>query len=413
MTWLRVRLGDVLEHVPRPVQVDAAAEYREIGIRSHGRGLFHKEPVSGASLGDKKVFWVEPGDFVLNIVFAWEGAVGIVNDAEQGMIGSHRFPTFRPDEARLDTRFLLHYFRTKEGLDALLRVSPGGAGRNRTLSRRAFLDLPIPLPDLRAQAEAVHRIETLQGRLAEALKLRDASNVLLRRARLALVDAEADRLAFDGALADVLTEKPRNGWSPVCDNMDGGTPVLALGAVTGFRFQSNAIKRTSALTDPNAHYWLQPDDLVITRSNTPALVGHAAIYGGTPTPCIYPDLMMRLRVDKTRALPSFVHWMLQASVTRKYLTTKATGTSPTMRKINQGTVMNTPFPVHTPLAEQERIVARLEHLTAALAACEEHAVQSEQDIQALRSSILTGSFAPAFTSTTTPTTQATSVAIAS
>lgn len=93
--------------------------------------------MSGASLGDKKVFWVEPGDFVLNIVFAWEGAVGIVSEAEAGMIGSHRFPTFRPDAARLDTRFLLHHFRTKEGLDAVLRVSPGGAGRNRTLSRKA------------------------------------------------------------------------------------------------------------------------------------------------------------------------------------------------------------------------------------------------------------------------------------
>lgn len=70
MTWSRVRLGDVLHPVPRPVDVDAATEYREIGIRSHGRGIFHKEPVSGAAIGEKKVFWLEPGDFVLNIVFA-------------------------------------------------------------------------------------------------------------------------------------------------------------------------------------------------------------------------------------------------------------------------------------------------------------------------------------------------------
>lgn len=396
MTWSRVRLGDVLEPVPRPVDVDAAAEYREIGIRSHGRGLFHKEPVSGAALGNKKVFWVEPGDFVLNIVFAWEGAVGIVSEAEAGMIGSHRFPMFRPDAARLDTRFLLHYFRTKEGLNALLRVSPGGAGRNRTLSKKAFLDLLVPLPHLEIQVQAVRKVEALQAHLAEALALRSTSDGLLRKTRLALVDAEAEHLAFEGTLADVLTEKPRNGWSPVCDNMEGGTPVLALGAVTGFRYQPSAIKRTSAPVDPTAHYWLQPQDLMITRSNTPALVGHAAIYSGEPTPCIYPDLMMRLRVNTAKALPGFVHWMLQASVTRRYLTTNASGTSPTMRKINQGTVMNTPFPAHVSLVEQARIVDRLSRMSAALAVCERHAEQSKVDIEALRRSVLTAAFAPAF-----------------
>ena len=82
----------------------------------------------------------------------------------------------------------------------------------------------------------------------------------------------------------------------------------------------------------------------------------------------------------------------------------------TTKDFEQVVAPHTPFAVHISLAEQEIIVARVDHLTAALAACEDHAVQSGQDIQALRRSILTGSFAPAFTSTTT---QATSVAIAS
>ena len=157
--WPRVRLGDVLRHAPRPVDVDPSAEYREIGIRSHGHGLFHKGVVLGAGLGSKKVFWLEPGDFILSIVFAWEGAVGIVGDAEAGMIGSHRFPTFRADEERLNSHFLLNYFRTKEGIEWLLRVSPGGAGRNRTLSRSAFLNLEVPLPPLIKQRSVVSRIE--------------------------------------------------------------------------------------------------------------------------------------------------------------------------------------------------------------------------------------------------------------
>jgi len=192
--WPLVRLGDVLKHVPRPVQVDPSGSYREIGIRSHGRGLFHKKPVSGADLGSKKVFWVESGDFVLSIVFAWEGAVGIVGDAETGMIGSHRFPTFQVDRARLDARFLLHYFRTKEGLEWLLRVSPGGAGRNRTLSRTAFLNLKIPLPPLKVQGCLVGTIDSVSDAAQRASGLRgevekELNSILLAAYRNVTTDA--------------------------------------------------------------------------------------------------------------------------------------------------------------------------------------------------------------------------------
>jgi type I restriction enzyme S subunit len=154
------------------VHVKADVLYREIGIRSHGKGVFHKNPVSGLELGSKKVFRVEPGDFVLNIVFAWEGAVAVLNDADEGMIGSHRFPTFRADEARLDCHFLLAYLRMPEGIDLLGLVSPGGAGRNRTLSRTAFLQQDIPLPPLTEQQRIVALIKEVTLQVVEASNLR-------------------------------------------------------------------------------------------------------------------------------------------------------------------------------------------------------------------------------------------------
>ncbi len=170
--WPNVKLGEVLTAISRPVAVKPDEIYREIGIRSHGKGVFHKEPVSGIELGSKKVFWVEPGDFVLNIVFAWEGAVALLSEAEAGRIGSHRFPTFRADPARLDPRFLLAYFKTPTGLELLGRVSPGGAGRNRTLSKTAFLRQEMPLPSLKEQRLIVGRMEKLTTQIQEARELR-------------------------------------------------------------------------------------------------------------------------------------------------------------------------------------------------------------------------------------------------
>jgi type I restriction enzyme S subunit len=73
-----VEIGQVVHEVKRPIAVDDSSLYDQIGIRSHGRGIFTKESVSGESLGNKKVFWVEPGDLVINIVFGWEAAVAVV-----------------------------------------------------------------------------------------------------------------------------------------------------------------------------------------------------------------------------------------------------------------------------------------------------------------------------------------------
>jgi type I restriction enzyme, S subunit len=174
--WPMVPLGDVLRHVPRPVAVTTEQAYREIGIRSHGRGIFHKPTTTGADIGDKRVFSLEPGDFVLNIVFAWEGAVAVVGDAEAGMIASHRFPTFRPDSDRLDVRYLVPYFRTPPGLELLGRVSPGGAGRNRTLNRAAFLNQSIPLPPLPEQRRIVAKLDQLSAKMDEAQQLRASAD---------------------------------------------------------------------------------------------------------------------------------------------------------------------------------------------------------------------------------------------
>ena len=70
--WAVCSIDECLERVERPVDVQAEEMYTQIGIRSHGKGLFYKEPVTGESLGNKAVYWIEPDCFVLNIVFAWE-----------------------------------------------------------------------------------------------------------------------------------------------------------------------------------------------------------------------------------------------------------------------------------------------------------------------------------------------------
>lgn len=165
--WNVSRIGDLVDRVVNPVDVDRVATYQEIGVRSHGNGIFYKASVSGEELGNKRVFWVEPDCFVVNIVFAWEQAMAKTTEAERGMIASHRFPMYRPKTGCLDLDYLLLFFYTSYGKHLLNLASPGGAGRNKTLGQEAFQELSIPLPPLPEQ----RKIAEILGTWDEAIRL--------------------------------------------------------------------------------------------------------------------------------------------------------------------------------------------------------------------------------------------------
>lgn len=149
--WKMKLLEDVLIPVRKPLLPKQNELYQQIGIRSHTKGLFYKEKVTGTTLGDKRVFWVEPNCFIVNIVFAWEQAIAKTTQKEVGMIASHRFPMFKSKGDILDIDYLLNYFKSTRGKHLLGLASPGGAGRNKTLGQSELMSLQIPVPTLKEQ----------------------------------------------------------------------------------------------------------------------------------------------------------------------------------------------------------------------------------------------------------------------
>lgn len=161
--WKEYRISEVFDRVVNPVTVEKNKYYKQIGIRSHGKGLFYKEEVTGEELGNKRVFWVEPDCFVVNIVFAWERAVAKLTEAERGMIASHRFPMYKPKDQVLDLDYITEYFTTFYGQKILILASPGGAGRNKTLGQDEFLKSRIKLPSYVEQKKIAEFLFSMDG----------------------------------------------------------------------------------------------------------------------------------------------------------------------------------------------------------------------------------------------------------
>lgn len=147
----RLPMREVAPLERRSVEIELAQDYYELGIRSFGKGTFHKAPVTGASLGTKHIFKIEENDLLFNIVFAWEGAVAVAKQKDHGRVGSHRFLTCVPKKELATSSFLRFHFLTEQGLQQLLDASPGSAGRNRTLGIKALEEIHVPVPPLEKQ----------------------------------------------------------------------------------------------------------------------------------------------------------------------------------------------------------------------------------------------------------------------
>lgn len=161
------QIMQVVDRIKNPLTPEENTLYKQIGIRSHAKGLFYKEAVTGKSLGNKSVFWIEPNCFIVNIVFAWERAIGKTTNEDLGFIASHRFPMYKPKEGVLNLDYLLYFFKSLKGKYLLELASPGGAGRNKTLGQTEFLKLKIPVPSMEEQIRLVNILDTATTELQQ------------------------------------------------------------------------------------------------------------------------------------------------------------------------------------------------------------------------------------------------------
>ena len=179
-------MAEVAPLVRREQSIDLDGSYPELGIRSFGKGTFHKPPLTGSEVGTKRLYRIEPGDLLFSNVFAWEGAIAIAQPTDGGRFGSHRFITCRAVPALTTPEFLRYYFLTENGMLKIGEASPGGAGRNRTLGLEKLMAIEVPVPPMAPQ-QSFTRLQAEIG----ALKAKHAA---IRQANAALLPATLERV---------------------------------------------------------------------------------------------------------------------------------------------------------------------------------------------------------------------------
>jgi type I restriction enzyme S subunit len=107
---------------------------------------------------------------------------------------------------------------------------------------------------------------------------------------------------------------------------------------------------------------VRPGDFLLSRANTEELVARSVIVDSTPPRLMMSDKIVRFtfpdEIDR-----AFVNLANTSETARAYYARNASGTSSSMKNIGREVMCNLPIPL-PPLAEQRRIVAKVQQLIA-------------------------------------------------
>lgn len=154
-------------------------------------------------------------------------------------------------------------------------------------------------------------------------------------------------------LGSLLELSPQNGYSPVCPSESTGKWVLGLSALDGSGLDLSGAK-PAPINDPLVDkFFLKDGDFLISRSNTLDKVGRVGVFRGGLERCSYPDLMMRFRPNLSLVDDGYLETYLSSDEVITHIRRHATGTSGSMKKINQAVVESLPV-VLLPIKDQKR-----------------------------------------------------------
>ncbi|MEQ8287872.1 restriction endonuclease subunit S [Thalassospira sp.] len=355
----KVPIGELVERVARPVHVEPDEHYFQIGIRSHGKGLFDKEPVSGTALGNKRVFWVEPDCFVVNIVFAWEQAVGKTTANDIGKIASHRFPMYRPKPGHCDLDFLTYLFRTKYGKHVLTLASPGGAGRNKTLGQAEFVRSEIVVPPCEEQKKIAEilmtwdrAIETVENLIAnsQAQKTALIQELLIKSPTDSLKLNSDPKVTSLGDVANIII-------SNVDKKSVDSEPQIRLCNYTDVYAHDTIISslpfmKSTATSDQVKKFSLKIGDVLITKdSERPDDIAVPTYVAETAPDLVCGYHLAIIRPD-ANTCGRYLKFYFENQHTRNYFASRANGA--TRFGLTTGSIANAPIALPTK-PEQEKI----------------------------------------------------------
>lgn len=416
--WRVVRVGDFARQVTDRVRVEPDKQYKMLGVRWYGEGVFLRETVKGDSMSATWVTPAKPGAFIYNRLFAWKESFAVVPPEFSGCFVSGEFPQFTLDAVQVSAEYLDLLFRLRSVIRAVNAASAGSAAvsRNR-FKENEFLRMELPLPPLETQrailaewrkakariASAQERIGGIEAEIEEQFfadlgitppRAKNRPRLIIARWKdmvrwsvgsmvdallgLAEVPASVYEYTLLGSLAAVsygIQKCPGNRPA------QHSRPYLRVANVRKGFLDLTEIKQIEVPDSELPTYRLEAGDILFVEGNgSRAELGRVAKWSGEISDCVHQNHLIRVRCIQARLLPDFAVTWFNTEVGRGHFFRSAK-TSSGLGTINSNEVRNAPIPV-PPVNVQRRIMDRVEAGRARIAHERETAHETARCIEA-------------------------------
>ncbi len=374
------------EALPETTDAEFEMEYVDISSVNLVEGITSTETVNFEKAPSRARRIVKDGDTIVSTVRTYLKAIAAIESPPENMIVSTGFAVIRPRN-EIDSGFLGYALQSTVFIDSVVANSTGVSYP--AINPSLLTSLPIAFPkSLTTQQQIAAFLDWKTSQIDALIAKKQTLLQKLKEKRLAVITQAVTRgLNPDAPVRDSgiawLGEVPAHwvvkrlrfgvqrieqGWSPQCDNQpaeEGEWGVMKVGCVNGDAFNALENKALPPELLALAEYELLPKDILISRANTKALLGSAAIV----PPDVRSKLLLCDKLFRLQPEPNideeFLTCYLRTPTARYQYEREATGASGSMQNIGQSTLKNLVVPV-PPLKEQMSIFAFIQIETSKL-----------------------------------------------
>lgn len=346
--------------------------------------------LSGSNAPSRARKRIRRGDVIVATTRPYLKSIAQVPDALDGEVCSTGFCVLRPTE-QVTSDWLFYCTLSGDFIGQLTACMRGATYP--AVTDNNVMESLIPLPPVSDQIRIVSRIKECLERVEEieALRyqaVREAASIEFACFHDALIEG-VQALGWPIRTLGDVAKSFRYGTSTKAHTIADGLPVLRMGNLQGGSLDLSNLKYINLPRVEVARYKLNVGDVLINRTNSLELVGKAATFDIDEGDWVYASYLVRVEVDRERAMPEFATAVINSRLGRDYVlrtARRAIG----MVNLNAKEMARFPMPMPS-LIEQQKVVARLRE--ARPLAIELRTLMNEPETGFLRQSILRKAFA--------------------
>lgn len=160
------KIGDFLKRSKIPIDIEDDIEYNRVTIRINHNGVSLRDSEIGKKIGTKKQFILKAGQFIVSKIDARYGAFGIAPDEVEGAIITGNFWAYDVDKKKVNIEWFNQFTNSPDFYDICERASSGITHR-KYLDEKFFLNYEILLPNVDEQLIQIDKIKSQKNSFNE------------------------------------------------------------------------------------------------------------------------------------------------------------------------------------------------------------------------------------------------------